>query len=42
VILASRLKQLLAHITYQHLVERQALRAGYVASSLVLGGRRVE
>jgi putative transposase len=26
---------------YQHLSERQALRAGHVASSLVLGGRRV-
>src|SRR5438309_9188538 len=26
---------------YQHLTERQALRAGHVASSLVLGGRRV-
>jgi hypothetical protein len=26
---------------YQHLAERQALRAGHVASSLVLGGRRV-
>jgi putative transposase len=26
---------------YQHLPERQALRAGHVASSLVLGGRRV-
>src|ERR1700730_13451042 len=26
---------------YQHLSDRQALRAGYVASSLVLGGRRV-
>src|SRR5260370_2736072 len=26
---------------YAHLVERQALRAGHVASSLVLGGRRV-
>ena len=27
---------------YAHLAERQALRAGHVASSLVLGGRRVE
>jgi transposase-like protein len=27
---------------YAHLSERQALRAGHVASSLVLGGRRVE
>jgi putative transposase len=26
---------------YQHLPERRALRAGHVASSLVLGGRRV-
>ena len=26
---------------YRHLAERQALRAGHVASSLVLGGRRV-
>src|SRR5208282_5821857 len=26
---------------YAHLAERQALRAGHVASSLVLGGRRV-
>jgi putative transposase len=26
---------------YEHLPDRQALRAGYVASSLVLGGRRV-
>ena len=26
---------------YEHLSDRQALRAGYVASSLVLGGRRV-
>jgi putative transposase len=26
---------------YEHLADRQALRAGYVASSLVLGGRRV-
>src|SRR5712692_2899799 len=26
---------------YEHLAERQALRAGHVASSLVLGGRRV-
>ena len=26
---------------YQHVAERQALRAGHVASSLVLGGRRV-
>ena len=26
---------------YQHLAERQALRAGHIASSLVLGGRRV-
>jgi len=26
---------------YEHLVDRQALRAGHVASSLVLGGRRV-
>lgn len=26
---------------YQHLAERQAVRAGHVASSLVLGGRRV-
>src|SRR5262249_12110051 len=26
---------------YQHLAERQALRAGHAASSLVLGGRRV-
>src|SRR5438445_3679326 len=26
---------------YQHLPERPALRAGHVASSLVLGGRRV-
>jgi transposase-like protein len=26
---------------YQHLAERQALRAGHVASSLVLGGQRV-
>ena len=25
---------------YAHLAERQALRAGHVASSLVLGGRR--
>src|SRR6201981_35640 len=25
---------------YEHLAERQALRAGHVASSLVLGGRR--
>jgi len=26
---------------YEHLADRQALRAGHVASSLVLGGRRV-
>src|SRR5277367_5402992 len=26
---------------YAHLADRQALRAGHVASSLVLGGRRV-
>jgi putative transposase len=26
---------------YEHLTDRQALRAGHVASSLVLGGRRV-
>src|SRR5260370_25717365 len=26
---------------YEHMAERQALRAGHVASSLVLGGRRV-
>ena len=26
---------------YEHLADRQALRAGHVASSLVMGGRRV-
>jgi putative transposase len=31
----------LCGVRYEHLAERQALRAGHVASSLVLGGRRV-
>jgi putative transposase len=34
-------RTMLCGARYQHLSEREALRAGHVASSLVLGGRRV-